>query len=119
MAGEIRRALAQMIREQLADPRIGLVSLTRVELSKDLKHARIYVSALEMAGSDATESVAVLNGAAHFLRRALGATLKTRNLPRLRFLPDETERKAVAIEAKIRDARQADHAAARRRGEEP
>lgn len=118
VAGEIRRALAQIIGEELADPRVGMVSLTEVQLSKDLKHARIFVSALEMAGADALQSTEALNRAARFLRRELGRRLKTRSVPRLRFIADETERRAVALEDRIRSARAADQAAAQRRGEE-
>ncbi len=117
VAGEIRRVLAELIRD-LADPRIGMVSITGVELSRDLAHARVFISALELAGSDATTSVQALNHAAGLLRRELGRRIKFRVLPRLQFLADETERNAVDMEARIRDARAQDRQAARRRGEE-
>lgn len=117
VAGEIRRVLADLIRD-LADPRIGMVSITGVELSRDLAHARVFVSALELAGSDAATSVQALNHAASLLRRELGRRIKFRILPRLQFLADETERKAVDMEARIRDARAQDREAARRRGED-
>ncbi len=117
VAGEIRRVLAELIRD-LADPRIGMVSITGVELSRDLSHARVFVSALELAGSDAATSVQALNHAGSLLRRELGRRIKFRVLPRLQFLADETERKAVDMEARIRDARAQDREAARRRGEE-
>lgn len=117
VAGEIRRVLADLIREELADPRIGMISLTHVEVSRDLSHARIYVSALEMAGSDAETSVQVLNHAAGLLRRQMGRKIKFRVLPTIRFLVDETERDAVDLEARIHEARLADRAAASRRGD--
>ena len=78
----------------------------------------MYVSALEMAGSDAVTSCEVLQGAAGLLRHEMGRRIKFRVLPKLEFIADETERKAVEIEATIRQARSADQAAARRRGED-
>lgn len=117
VAGEIRRVLADLIREELADPRIGMVSLTSVEVSRDLSHARIFVSALEMAGSDAQTSVEALNGAAGLLRRQMGRRIKFRVLPSIRFFVDDTERDAVELEARIQAARQADRQAAKRRGD--
>lgn len=118
IAGEIRRVMADLIRDELSDPRIGMVSITGVEVAKDLGHARLFISALEMAGSDAATSVEALNGAAGLLRRELGRRIKFRVLPRIQFLVDDTERDAVDLEAKIRAARKQDEAAAERRGDD-
>ena len=118
VAGEIRKVLADLIRQELADPRIGMVSITDVEVSRDLAHARIFVSALEMAGSDTATSVQALNHAAGLLRRQLGKQIRFRVLPRLKFIADDTNRDAVEMEATIRAARDQDKAAAARRGEE-
>ena len=118
VAGEIRKVLADLIRQELADPRIGMVSITDVEVSRDLAHARIFVSALEMAGSDTATSVQALNHAAGLLRRQLGKQIRFRVLPRLKFIADDTNRDAVDMEATIRAAREQDKAAAARRGEE-
>ncbi len=118
VAGEIRRVMAQLIRDELADPRLGMVSITDVKITRDLAHARIYVSALELAGSDTQTSVEVLNGASGLLRHALGRRIKFRVLPQIRFIADDTERDAVAIEETIRAARKQDDEAARRRGDE-
>ncbi len=118
VAGEIRRVLAELIRTELSDPRIGMVSINSVEVTRDLSHARIYVSALEMAGADTSTSVQALNGAAALLRHGLGRKIKFRVLPRIQFIADDTGRKAVDMETKIREARAQDRQAAERRGEE-
>ena len=117
VAGEIRKVLADLIRQELSDPRIGMVSITDVEVSRDLAHARIYVSALEMAGSDTQTSVEALNHAAGLLRRELGRQIRFLVLPRLRFIADDTNRDAVDMDETIRQARAQDQAAAQRRGE--
>lgn len=117
VAGEIRKVLAELI-QQLSDPRIGMVSITDVEVTRDLAHARIYVSVLELAGSDTKTSVDVLNRAAGMLRHELGRQIRFRVLPNLRFMADETSRKAVDMDATIRAAREQDKAAAHRRGDD-
>ncbi len=117
VAGEIRKVLADLIRQELSDPRIGLVSITDVAVSRDLAHARVYVSALEMAGSDTETSVEALNHAAGLLRHGLGKQIRFRVLPNLRFIADTTNRDAVNMESTIRAAREQDKAAAKRRGD--
>jgi ribosome-binding factor A len=117
VAGQIQRVMAELIRNDLADPRIGMVSITDVKITRDLSHCKIYVSALEMAGSDTQTSVDVLNGASALLRHGLGKNIKFRVLPQIRFIADETERQAVEMDATIRAARAQDDAAAARRGE--
>lgn len=119
VAGEMRKVLADLIRQDLADPRIGFVSITAVEISRDLGHARVYISALELAGSDSQTSVDVLNGAAGLLRRGLGKQIRFRVLPHLKFIVDDTGRDAVKMNATIRAVRAQDDAAALRRGEVP
>lgn len=117
VAGEIRKVLAELI-QQLSDPRIGMVSITDVEVTRDLAHARVYVSVLELAGSDTQTSVDVLNRAAGMLRHELGKQIRFRVLPNLRFMADDTSRNAVDMEATIRAAREQDKAAASRRGDD-
>ena len=117
VAGEIRKVLAELI-QKLSDPRVGMVSITDVEVTRDLAHARVYVSVLELAGSDTQTSVEVLNRASGMLRHDLGKQIRFRVLPNLRFMADETSRNAVEIEATIRAAREQDKAAADRRGDD-
>ncbi len=117
VAGEIRKVLAELI-QKLSDPRVGMVSITDVEVTRDLAHARVYVSVLELAGSDTQTSVEVLNRASGMLRHELGKQIRFRVLPNLRFMADETSRNAVEIEATIRAAREQDKAAADRRGDD-
>lgn len=79
--------LARLVREELRDPRIGFVTLTGVRVSADLRHARVFVSRLGVAAERAA-SVAALNGAAPFLRRALALQARLRRTPDLAFVED-------------------------------
>ncbi|MCI6054703.1 30S ribosome-binding factor RbfA [Dysosmobacter sp.] len=87
---EIQRELADQLR-RLKDPRVaqvGMVSITRVDTTGDLRYARVYISVL-----DKTQEKDVLKGlksAAGFLRRELGRALQLRYTPELQFIPDDS-----------------------------
>ena len=97
---QIRRDLAELIRAELRDPRLTLVSTTSVEVSRDLAYARIYVTALCEPG-ERSELVAELNRAAPLLRRELGRRLRTRTVPKLEFRYDEVVERGARLSALI------------------
>ena len=98
---EIRGVLVEAIRE-VRDPLVGFVTLTGVDLSPDLKQARVYVSRLGTA-ADREAAVAALNHAAAFLRRAVAERARLRYTPALRFLPDATIERGSRVEAILRE----------------
>ena len=106
---QLQRELSSLIREQLTDPRVALVTVTQVSVSPDMRNARISVS---MLGSDVQLKAAAkaLNGAASLLRRAIGKSLKLRYVPMLRFVTDEALREGDRIGSLIRDATTRDRA---------
>ena len=89
ITSDIRIALSELFRE-IKDPRVSkLLSIVKVDVSGDLSYATVYVSAIE--GFETTvSSVKALKGAAGFLRRELGARLKLRKVPELRFVADDS-----------------------------
>ena len=85
---EIQRELASQIRN-LKDPRVsGMVSITRVDTTNDLRYARVYVSVLDK--SREPEVLKGLKSASGFLRRELGHTLQLRYTPELQFIGDDS-----------------------------
>lgn len=88
LAEEIREEVALLIAGELKDPRIGFVTVTRVEVTPDLRTARVYVGVLGTE-KQRTTSLAGLKQGAGFLRRALGRTLRLRHTPELVFQYDE------------------------------
>lgn len=88
---QVRGELSRLLREEVTDPRIGLVTLTRVEVSPDLRNARVYWSQLA-SGGPSEEAVAAsdagLDSAAGFLRRRLARVLEMRRVPELHFVHD-------------------------------
>lgn len=99
---EIRKELAALFRE-LKDPRIstGLVSVTRVDTTGDLRYARVYVSALDKE----TESQVMkgLRSASGFLRREIGHRLNLRYTPELQFIADDSIAYGAHILEVLRD----------------
>jgi ribosome-binding factor A len=88
LAGEMREEIARMIAFELKDPRLGFVTVTRVELAHDLRYARVHVGVM---GSDAErdKSLAALKSAAGFVRRKLGRRLRIHHTPEIDFRYDK------------------------------
>ena len=89
VTSDIKFALSDLLRN-VKDPRISkLLSIVKLDVSGDMSYATVYVSAIE--GAEKTkESVKALKGAAGYLRRELGACLKLRKVPELRFVADDS-----------------------------
>lgn len=104
---QIRRELAELIRDELRDPRLTLISMTGVEVSRDLAHARIYVT-LMGDPAERAERVADLNHAAPLLRRELGRRMRIRTVPKLEFRYDEVVEHGARLSALIDAAVAAD-----------
>jgi len=100
---QIQRELAGLVHEEIKDPRLGMVSISGVVVSRDLSHARVYVSVL--ARHEAVdESIRVLNNAAGFLRRRLGQRMRLRIVPQLRFYFDSSLEEGARMDALINAA---------------
>jgi len=110
LAGEIQHALATLIQSEIKDPRIGMVTVTRVQLARDVSHARVYVTVLDGA-HDAELSVKTLNRAAPFLRHALGERVRLQFLPRLQFVYDKQSVREQRLNELIQQAVRSDKAA--------
>jgi ribosome-binding factor A len=97
---QIRRELAELIRDELRDPRLALISMTSVEVSRDIAYARIYVT-LMGDPAERNERVAELNRAAPLLRRDLGRRMRLRVIPKLEFRYDEVVEQGARLSALI------------------
>jgi ribosome-binding factor A len=109
---QLQRELTGLIRDELTDPRVANVTVTRVDVSPDLRNARVYISVL---GDDSRIEPAAkaLNHAAGRLRHGLGVRLSIRHVPQLSFVADLQHIEASRINHLIRDARRIDDAHAR------
>jgi ribosome-binding factor A len=113
---QIQRQLTELIRDELRDPRVAGVTLTSVEVSPDMRHAKIFVSVLSLERSP-EDAAKALNGAAGKLRHALKQQLKIKHIPELHFRADHVPEEAAHIDKVIREARGEDRRHATERGE--
>jgi ribosome-binding factor A len=100
---QIQRELAALIRDELKDPRLGMVSISSVQVSRDMAHAKIHISVLGKE-EQVSDSLGVLNNAAGFLRHKLGKILHMRVIPVLRFYHDRSLEEGARLGALINEA---------------
>ena len=89
---QIQREIALILQREVKDPRIGMVTVSDVEVSRDLNYAKIYVTFLQLE-NDAeriSEGLKALTEAAGYIRSLLGSAMRLRVVPELRFFYDQT-----------------------------
>lgn len=98
----LREEISRLLQREVKDARVGMVTLTDVEVSADLKHATVYVQA---PGDDQRKAEALkgLTSAAGFIRSRLGQELRIRRTPELRFVIDRTQERAARIRELLAD----------------
>lgn len=106
MAEQIRRDLAELVRAELKDPRIGLCSFTEVKLSRDISHAVVYCSVLDESAQQ--ETIELLNRASGFLRSKVASRLLARTVPALKFVLDDSGIRGAAMDDLINKALRSD-----------
>lgn len=100
---QIRRELAELIRTELKDPRVGMISLTDVEVTADYAHAKVFFSSL--AGGEALSDVLTgLQNASGFLRRELGKRISIHTTPQLHFVYDQSLERGADLSKLIAEA---------------
>jgi ribosome-binding factor A len=109
VADHLQRELAGLIQHAVRDPRLGLVSITGVDVSRDLGHAKVFYTLMEAdSGAEAEQATEVLNKAAGFLRSELSRDSSMRSVPRLRFYFDNSVGRGRYMEDLISRASEAD-----------
>jgi len=100
---QIQRELAELLRDHVKDPRVGRVTVTAVEVSPDLSHAKIFVS--HLAGAEhADEAVTALQRTAGFLRTELAHRMQLYSVPQLHFVYDDSIESGMRMSQLIDDA---------------
>jgi ribosome-binding factor A len=101
VAQQLQQALSELIRREVRDPRLGMVTLTEVRMSSDLSYATVYYSVL---GAEPAQAQEILDAAAGRLRGPLGRSLGLRHSPELRFVKDELIERGARLSALIQNA---------------
>ncbi|MDB3993480.1 30S ribosome-binding factor RbfA [Gammaproteobacteria bacterium] len=125
---QIQKELASLIQLEVSDPRIGMVSITGVEVSRDLSHAKVYVTVMNTLSEDASvnqltlsspgeldrieveENIRALSKASGFLRTMLSKRLRSRSIPKLQFFYDNSIERGQQLSGLIDNALKADRA---------
>lgn len=94
--GFLREEISEIIQRELKDPRLGFASITSVEVSPDLRHAKVFISVLGSA-EEQQETIAGLTSAAGFIRHLLKPRMHTRHIPELTFTLDRSMAYAESI----------------------
>ena len=123
---QIQKELASLIQLEVSDPRIGMVSITGVEVSRDLSHAKVYVTVMNTLSEDASvnqltlsspgeldrieveENIRALSKASGFLRTMLSKRLRSRSIPKLQFYYDNSIERGQQLSGLIDNALKAD-----------
>jgi len=103
VAEQIQRELAELIQLEVKDPRVGMITLTDVEVTSDYSHAKVFFTLL---GDQARlkEALAGLNSAAGYLRSQVAHRMKLRIMPALHFVHDASIEQGVRLDKLIADA---------------
>jgi ribosome-binding factor A len=101
IAQQIQQTLSELIRREVRDPRLGMVTLTEVRVSNDLSYAKVYFSVL---GAQPQQAQEILEAAGPMLRGPLGRALGIRHSPELRFVQDELIERGARLSALINQA---------------
>ncbi len=111
VADALRRDIASFIQREMRDPRVGMVMVNDVEVSRDLAHARVFVTVMGKDDAEqAQEALQVLNDAAGFLRSQLAQSSTMRTTPRLSFVFDSSVLRGQQLSSLIERAVATDQA---------
>jgi len=100
---QLREEISLLVRDQVRDPRVSLATITAVQTSPELDHAKVYFTALG-TDEERKELLAGLRSAAPYIRKALGQRLHMRRIPELHFEQDRVLEEAQRIERLLREA---------------
>ncbi len=102
VADALQKELAELVRDELRDPRVAMANITAAEVSRDLAVAKVFVNFVSQPEQDAAEAaVAVLNGAAGYLRTQLAHRIRMRHVPKLQFIYDTSGIRGQKLSALI------------------
>jgi ribosome-binding factor A len=105
----VRDEISQILLYDMKDPRLGLVSLTRVEMSPDLRYARVFVSVYGDE-DERQDTLRALSGAAGYIRRLLAPRIHARHIPELSFRLDRSMEHAESISRALNQIQQDERA---------
>ena len=99
---EVKKVASHVIDQELSDPRLtGLISITKVSVTKDLKYCKIFVSIL--GAQDINETMTALKSGAGIVRKAIGDNIRMHSVPEVKFVADDSLEYGEKIQKMIKD----------------
>ncbi|KZN42555.1 30S ribosome-binding factor RbfA [Pseudoalteromonas luteoviolacea] len=98
VAQQIQKEIAVILQREIKDPRLGMVTVSAVEVSRDLSYAKVFVTVLSSKSEDDTkQNLAILNDATGYIRSLLGKRIRARIMPELKFVLDNSLMEGMRI----------------------
>jgi len=104
VADQIQKDLSELIAFELKDPRVGMITISEVQLTPDYAHAKIYFTLLKDSPEQIKQTLEGLTRSAGYLRNQLGKRLHIHTLPQLHFVHDTSTRRGLEMSALIEQA---------------
>lgn len=101
---QIQKEIAMIIQREVKDPRLGMVTVNDVEITRDLAYAKVFVTFFTLEGQSEKESEKILNEAAGYIRTLLAKRIKARIMPELRFVYDQSMSEGVRMTTLVNQA---------------
>lgn len=101
---QVQKELARILQQEVKDPRIGMVTISGVDITRDLAYAKVFVTFLTIGDQTNDESLEGLNAASGYIRKLLGKAMRLRIVPEVRFCFDETLTEGLRISSLVSGA---------------
>lgn len=105
---QLQRELAVILQREVKDPRVSMVTVSDVEVSRDLAYAKVFVTIFNDDDEQVKQAVKILNGATGFIRSLLGKRIKARVVPELKFHHDTSLNEGLRMSKLVAEARKRD-----------
>lgn len=105
---QLQREIAMILQREIKDPRVSMVTVSDVEVSRDLAYAKVYVTFLQDDNEQVKQALKVLNDASGFIRSLLGKRIKARIVPQLKFHHDASLNEGIRMGRLVAEARERD-----------
>ncbi|MDP4529824.1 30S ribosome-binding factor RbfA [Alkalimonas delamerensis] len=111
LSQQLQKELAVILQREIKDPRLHtMITVSQVDVSRDLSYAKIYVTFLGLAEDKIKDNLKILNDAKGFIRSLIGKRIQTRIVPQVQFYYDSTLDEGIRLTALVESARRADEA---------
>jgi ribosome-binding factor A len=109
LSQHIKKEMAVILQREIKDPRLhSMITVSDVEVSRDLSHAKVFVTFLGMDDSKVEDNLKILNDAAGFVRSLIGKRIQTRIVPNIRFAFDQSLNEGIRMASLVASVRQED-----------